>query len=366
MSILLESAQLPNQEALVAFIRKGMIGLAVESIRSVKVYGCQLGINSPIWHQTIELEPRHISSNDSKAEEFNTRRDIKHRKANYSKHNHQIDGRPEDSTSSNPAPISSKNTTSAQPKEGSILKKSNGAVKTKTYKSKTGHNNLEKLIDEGYLFRVIQYLGQGWKIFTKNWLHFLVFTFICGFIFIIIELIDKGTSIASQIIIDPLMYAGYYHVSFKIITQQQTKFVDFFTGLDKREFCQIMYSSLLIKITFILVAILLLFAYNLGWFFLIIFGLLTIPISLYFIISYVWIIPLILTRKMRFWSAMETSRKIITKRWFYFFLLFFILILINFCGLIMLGIGVIVTIPWSHCSIAAAYNDIIGIQNTDY
>ncbi|NES24739.1 MAG: hypothetical protein F6K41_38970, partial [Symploca sp. SIO3E6] len=53
--VLLESSQVPNKEALVAFLRKGMISLGVKSIKNVEVYGCKLGENSPAWHQRIEL-----------------------------------------------------------------------------------------------------------------------------------------------------------------------------------------------------------------------------------------------------------------------------------------------------------------------
>jgi hypothetical protein len=55
LHILLESEQLPNRKALVAFIRKGIMGLGVPSINIVKIYGRQLGTDSPTWKQKIEL-----------------------------------------------------------------------------------------------------------------------------------------------------------------------------------------------------------------------------------------------------------------------------------------------------------------------
>jgi hypothetical protein len=39
LQIMLESAQVPNQQALVAFIRKGITSLEVASIQEMKVYG---------------------------------------------------------------------------------------------------------------------------------------------------------------------------------------------------------------------------------------------------------------------------------------------------------------------------------------
>lgn len=55
LQILLESEQIPNQKAMVSYIRKGLINIGVESIKTVKVYGRQKGVESPAWHQQFEL-----------------------------------------------------------------------------------------------------------------------------------------------------------------------------------------------------------------------------------------------------------------------------------------------------------------------
>jgi hypothetical protein len=47
LQVMLESAQAPNQQALVAFVRKGITGLGAESIKSVKIYGRQTGGEFP-------------------------------------------------------------------------------------------------------------------------------------------------------------------------------------------------------------------------------------------------------------------------------------------------------------------------------
>jgi membrane protease YdiL (CAAX protease family) len=59
--ILLESEQVPQRTPLVAFIRNRMMDLHSQSITSVKVYGRQLGTNSPAWKQKIDLR-HHITS----------------------------------------------------------------------------------------------------------------------------------------------------------------------------------------------------------------------------------------------------------------------------------------------------------------
>jgi hypothetical protein len=56
LQILLESAEVPDQEAMISFIRNGLIKLEV-SINNIKVYGRQIGEENPAWNQTFELIP---------------------------------------------------------------------------------------------------------------------------------------------------------------------------------------------------------------------------------------------------------------------------------------------------------------------
>jgi uncharacterized membrane protein len=58
---------------------------------------------------------------------------------------------------------------------------------------------------------------------------------------------------------------------------------------------------------------------------------------------------------------MEASRKLITKNWFSFFGFGLVLFLINLGGALLLGVGLLVTIPISACAVAAAYADIVGL-----
>ena len=54
--MILESSQVPNRSAVVAFIRRGMMKLATASIKSVKVYGKQAEASTSAWSQDIDLE----------------------------------------------------------------------------------------------------------------------------------------------------------------------------------------------------------------------------------------------------------------------------------------------------------------------
>lgn len=55
LQIMLESEEVPDQQALVAFIGKGVKGLGTEKIKKVKVYAKQTGSELPSWNQEFEL-----------------------------------------------------------------------------------------------------------------------------------------------------------------------------------------------------------------------------------------------------------------------------------------------------------------------
>jgi hypothetical protein len=64
LQVLVESAQVPNQKAMVSFIRQGLTKLGVETIQTVQVYGRQKGQDSFAWNQSFEIESSPIQVAD--------------------------------------------------------------------------------------------------------------------------------------------------------------------------------------------------------------------------------------------------------------------------------------------------------------
>ena len=62
------------------------------------------------------------------------------------------------------------------------------------------------------------------------------------------------------------------------------------------------------------------------------------------------------------WHALETSRRAVSKVWFRFFGLMWLLTLINAAGILTLGIAWIWTIPWSVLAMAMVYQKIFGVE----
>ena len=207
-----------------------------------------------------------------------------------------------------------------------------------------GSTGLEGLLQKSYAVKIGDYIGTGWETFKKNPGGFVGFTLVVFLINVAIAKINQSASpvgtLISLLVSGPLN-AGFLIVAFKLLKNRATTFGDFFRGFNNflPLFLVSLVSSVMIGIGFVL---------------------LLLP-GIYLAVAYTFALPLVLEKKMNFWDAMEFSRKLISKNWFSFFGFAFVLVLVNLAGGLLLGFGLLVTIPLSVCAIAAAYADIVGL-----
>jgi uncharacterized membrane protein len=222
--------------------------------------------------------------------------------------------------------------------------------------------SIDSLLQNGYSTDVGGYLSRGWELFKRNIGGFIGFALLLGLInvgfMIVIGTVDPAAGDpdqppsalasflngASTIISIPLQ-AGFYIVASKLAKQRPTTFGDFFRGFNY--FVQLLLASFVSGIFIVL-----------G------FLLLVIP-GIYLAVAYSFVTLLVIERKMDFWQAMETSRKVITKQWFAFFGLGLLMFFINLVGIIPCGLGLLLTIPFTYCTYTAAYESIFGMNLSD-
>jgi hypothetical protein len=65
--------------------------------------------------------------------------------------------------------------------------------------------------------------------------------------------------------------------------------------------------------------------------------------------------------RLEFWDAITYSVKIVHKKWFHFFALIILIVLLNIAGALALGVGLFITIPMSYGVIYACCRDIVGV-----
>ena len=199
----------------------------------------------------------------------------------------------------------------------------------------------ERLINEGYEVDPSKYLKEGWEIFKSRAGEFIIFTLVVAVAMTVFSRLHLPGSLVGSVVVAPL-YAGFIIVVFMLFKGQQVQFGDFFKGFNY--FLPLVLANIVMSI---LIAI--------GMFLLILPG-------IYLMVSYMFVAILIVDYRMEFWQAMETSRQIVTKNWFSLFVFFLVLAVINLLGALVLGIGLLVTIPLSVCSVCVAYRDIVGLH----
>jgi hypothetical protein len=195
-----------------------------------------------------------------------------------------------------------------------------------------------------FLVQPGKYLREGWELFKQNLGGFIGFALVFFIINVILGYLPRIGGLISLALGAPLG-AGFFVVSAKLMQRRTPVFQDFFTGF------QFFLPLLLLSVISTLLIIL-------G------FILLILP-GIFLMVCYLFPSMLVIDRRLDFWPAMELSRRTVQTQWFGFFLFALLLILINLGGALLLGIGLLVSLPVSACAVAAAYADIFGLQS-DY
>lgn len=145
--------------------------------------------------------------------------------------------------------------------------------------------------------------------------------------------------------ISPALMMGNFIVAAKLLHRHTPRFGDFFSGFF------LLWPLLLVS----LVGSLLI---GIGMIFFIIPG-------IYLTVSYLFASCLVVDRRLDFWTALEMSRRTVTPLWFGFFAFLLLMLLINLAGALLLGIGLLASVPISFCALTVAFQDLFGFQS-DY
>jgi hypothetical protein len=188
------------------------------------------------------------------------------------------------------------------------------------------------------------YFSTGWELFKQypgGFIGFFLVNVIIGLILHLIPFLGWLLFFA----VSPALIMGNFIVSAKLLQGQTPAFRDFFAGF--HFFLPLLLLSL---ITSILIAIGL--------------ALLIIP-GIYLIVAYLFAACLVIDRRLDFWPAMELSRRTVNPMWFGIFTFTVLLAVVNMLGALLLGLGLLVTVPLTYCALTAAYADLFGLQS-DY
>jgi len=189
------------------------------------------------------------------------------------------------------------------------------------------------------------YFKTGWGLFRQYPTGFVGFCLLNLLIQALLNSLSYVGAVASIAVTSPL-FMGNFIVSAKLLQGKTPEFRDFFAGF--QYLVPLMLLSLVAGL-FIGIGTLLLI----------------IP-GVYLAVAYMFASYLVVDRRLDFWPAMELSRHTLNPRWFGFFAFMLLLVLLNLAGALLLGVGLLVTIPVSFCAVTVGFAEIFGLQSKEY
>ncbi|MEQ8706198.1 MAG: hypothetical protein RIC19_19860 [Phaeodactylibacter sp.] len=235
-------------------------------------------------------------------------------------------------------------------------------------------NRLNTIIEDGYQFDLGEYISKGASLFQKSAGNFIGFAFLAGMILSVASFIPIIGSILTNLVLSPALFVGGYLAAHKLNNKEPLEFGTFFKGFDHvgQLALAALVTNLILFATFIpLLAVWYMYGAT-DWLYDIFSNpvmageppsfpvwsfLLTLP-AIYLSIAYAWSYLFIAFYGMDFWEAMESSRKIISKKWGIFFLFLLILGLMAALGFLFFFVGALVTFPILICANYAAFAEV--------
>jgi len=84
--------------------------------------------------------------------------------------------------------------------------------------------------------------------------------------------------------------------------------------------------------------------------------------AMYLGVCWAFALPLAVDRRIGFWQAMQTSRKVVNKHWFQLFFFFIVVGIVAELGILACGVGILFTAPLAFCINMAAYEHLFGTR----
>ncbi|VAX24493.1 hypothetical protein MNBD_NITROSPINAE04-732 [hydrothermal vent metagenome] len=189
-------------------------------------------------------------------------------------------------------------------------------------------------------FDISRYVREGWELLMSHFANLIVATLIfLGIQFAIGSLVPV---FGGMIVSGPLM-GGLFYVILDLRRGKEFQITRMFDGFTKK------------LVPLVLVGALTSVFITAGFFLLILPGLL---ISGWYLFPYLFVVD----KDMDFWPAMEASREIGFNNHVHVFLFVVVLIVINLLGALAVGIGLLISVPLSMCSVAIAYESLTGAK----
>jgi hypothetical protein len=235
-----------------------------------------------------------------------------------------------------------------------------------------------QILQRGYTVAFGDWLNQGWNFFKANmglaigacWAIFGLS--ICASLIGVIPCFGALVQLAFSLVIEPVLIGGVWYVLLRRLRGQPVGFGNIFDGFSLF-FAQAFLVNLIMMLLVVaaampggIVAVLgavLTDARNTAGVPLVVLGVfLALAAVFYLGVCYTFALPLVADRRMGFWAAMETSRRVVSRHWFGILIYGLVVGILGMLGILACVVGIIFTLPMCFCMFVVAYEDIFGRQ----
>lgn len=197
---------------------------------------------------------------------------------------------------------------------------------------------LAALSAQGYDFDIINVLERGFGLFLKQPILSIAYTLLILSVQFLFALYLREATLLYSVFLAPPLFSGFYFVANKISQGENVVYPDFFKGFSVGRVVVLIW-----LVGQILTA--------LGVF------LLVIP-GIYLAVAYSFSVLMAIFGGFDFWTALEESRKLITVKWWKFFLFSLAILTMNLLGFLIIGLGLLVTIPVTFYATYVLFEDL--------
>lgn len=213
----------------------------------------------------------------------------------------------------------------------------------------------QQILAQDYTFSIRSCFRRAWNLLKSEFWPFVGITALILALFSFAGIIGgatinhrnegNGTAIVSgtagMLVFGPL-FGGLYYYFLKKVRREKATVEAAFCGFTKERFLHLFLAgfatSLLTWLGFLC---------------------LVLP-GIYLWVAWMFTLPLVVDKQLDFWSAMELSRKVVTRHWFKFFGMTLLIILLMFAGALVVWVGLLVAMPILFLTVMYAYEDIFG------
>ncbi len=232
----------------------------------------------------------------------------------------------------------------------------------------------DELIARAAPLDVFGCLGQSFELWKSNFLPLVGVTLLVYVVQVIAGLIPF-LGIFARLLLNGVFAGGLYYYYLGKIRGEPREVGDAFAGFSKA-FVPLMLASLLTGV--LIIAVMLPFVTPMFFFFLqlflhrhvtalpelslltVLFMLLGVIPVLYLAIAWAFTFPLVIDRQLGPWTAMEVSRRVVTKQWFPVFFVLLLGAILTMLGLFGLIIGIVFTLPLMIGALLHAYESLVN------